>query len=83
MAESELFFVLDFFLFVNLELDFVLFDVVNKKGLIALKFNDLFLVIELSLICDFNVAGYLLDFNFIDVDFLFCFCQFELAFAFV
>ena len=83
MTESELFFVLDFLLFVNLELDFVLFDVVNEERLVALKFNDLFFVIELSLICNFNVTCNLLDFDFIDVDFLFSFSQFELTFAFV
>lgn len=83
VIESKLFFVLDFLLFVNLELNFVLFDIINQKRLIALKFNDLFFVIKLSLVSNFNVAGDLLDFNFVDVDFLFSFCQFELTFAFV
>ena len=83
MIECLLFFVLYFLLFIKLELNFVLFNVINKDWLGALKFDDLFFVVKLCLVCNFYVACDLLDFNFIDVNFLFSFSQLELTFAFI
>lgn len=83
IVECDLFFILNFLLFQLLELDFILFNIINETWLITFKFNDLFFVVKLSLIGNFYVADNLLDFDFVNIDFLFSICQFKLALAFV